>query len=69
MIRWQIKNKGNTLQAVLKLWNSLPQHAAKHVDKAESTSLLKKQLEKLLEIKPTKAVRQRDVVTSVSESS
>lgn len=46
MIRWQVKNKGNTLQAVLKLRNPLPQHAAKGVEKAESTSLLKKQLEK-----------------------
>jgi len=46
MIKWQVKNKGNTLQAVLKLQNSLPQHAMKGVGKAKSTSLLKKQLEK-----------------------
>lgn len=41
----------------------------KGVEKAKSTSLPKKQLEKWLEIKPTKAIRWRDVVASISESS
>lgn len=47
-----------TKEVLYKLWNSLPQHAVKGVEKTESTSLLEKQLEKWLETKSTKAIRQ-----------
>lgn len=57
MIKWQV-NKKEILYTLLLNWDWLPQ-LVKDVEKAKRMSLLKKQLEKWLEIKPTRAIRQR----------
>lgn len=57
MIKWQV-NKKEILYILLLNWDWLPQ-LVKCVEKAKRMSLLKKQLEKWLEIKPINAIRQR----------
>lgn len=57
MIKWQV-NKKEILYTLLLNWDWLPQ-LVKDVEKAKRMSLLKTQLEKWLEIKPTRAIRQR----------